>query len=631
MLKRFFTIAVVIFCTTCLMGQTQFDIQAPSVVSQGERFTIKFKANARIDNFSSPDISGAAVLAGPVPSESSYTQIINGKRTDSYEHTYTYVLQAGDQSVIAISQATANIDGKSYNSRPVTIEVVSSGAASSASPASSTSSQTASPLPSSANSSSNPNSAFDNYDDSYDSDNITYGKADIFLRLYLNKTKVVKGEPIIATLKIYTRSGIAGFEDVKFPVFNGFWSQELETPQNINFSRERVDNQIYNSALLRKYVIIPQQTGTLTIEPAEIVCQVQVMERAPRGRSIFDDFFGTDTYSIQKKKLSTGKKSVVVNSLPSGAPADFGGGVGHFNMNVRLSKDSLKSNDAASVIVEISGNGNLNLIETPNITFPADFEKYDVRTTNNYSNSAEGTQGKRVFEYPFIPRVDGDYTIPPITYSYFDLSSRRYTTLTSDSLRIKVSKGDGVTSNNYTDFASQRKVSNLGEDIRYIKRDNPSLKKIGLFHLSSFNYYLIILLLLSLFTFIYTMLKRSRKISSDVVRVRNRRANKTAKLKLRQSQIYLKENKLQEFYTELHTALSGYIADKLSIPYADMQKSTIENQLIQRGIESEKVSDFINLLDECEMVRYSPNYSSSNMSVHYQKAQDFISFFEGKL
>ncbi len=628
MFKRIFNIVLfLLLFATAGYSQINFEVQAPSVVSQGEQFSVKFTANARIENFTPPTFSGAQVLAGPAPSQSSYTQIINGKRTDSFEHTYTYVLVAGDQSVIAISPANATIGGNQYNSRPVTIEVVSGGAPASSSSVPSTPSAPASQ----SYGGGYPSGTSDSFSDLEESDNITYGKADLFLRLHLNKRKVVKGEPIIATLKLYTRSGIAGFEDVKFPVFNGFWSQETESPQNINFSREKVGNQIYNSAVLRKWVIMPQQTGTLSIESAELVCQVQVMEKAQRGRSWLDDFFATDTYTIQKKRLSTGVQNVTVQQLPAGAPLDYGGGVGRFNMNVHLSKDSLKSNDAGSLIVEISGSGNLNLIETPSVRLPGDFETYDVVTTNNFSNSADGAQGKRTFEFPFIPRVEGEYRLEPISYSYYDISQRRYVTLTSDTLYLKVSKGDGVTSNNYTDFATQRGVSNLGEDIRYIKSDKPFLKKRGHFLLSSKLFYLIAALII-LFTFLCDrILKRNRKLSADVVRTKNRRANKIAKVKLRNSQNYLKENKVQEFYAELHTALHGYIADKLAIPQADMQKDTIVSQLSQRGVAQEKRDEFIHLLDECEMIRYSPNATSQNMNEHYKQAGELISYFESKL
>lgn len=623
-MKKFYSTIIALLLFTSLYAQATFEIQAPNVVGRNERFIIKFVANSRIDSWEPPKISGASVLAGPTVSTMSNVQFINGKRTDAFEQAYTYVLLAGDQSVIAISNATATIDGKQYSTRHKTIEVVNDASSSGTNSSSSGSSNQ-----SSSGGAYNINDDYDDnyYGTSYD-DEITYGKADLFLRLHLSKTKVVQGEPIVATLKLYTRSGIAGFEDVKFPVFNGFWSQEIDVPQNITFSREKVGNQIYNSALLRRYVIIPQQSGSLKIDPADIVCQVQVMERPQRGRSIFDDLFGDNSYSIQRKRLTSGSQTINVSPLPSGAPASFGGAVGKFNMNAHFSRDSLLSNQASSLIIEISGSGNLNLIETPNISLPSDFEVYDTKVTNNFNNSLEGSSGKRIFEYPFIPRASGEYKIDPIEFTYYDISQRKYVTLKYDPSTVVVGKGSEDTQAQLNDYTNQRSVSNLGEDIRYIKTNHTSFNPKDNFLVAKWLYYLIYLLLILIFALIIYLLRRNIKLRSDITRVKNKRANKVAKLRLKQSQIYLKENKLQDFYSELSIALTGYIGDKLSIPVSDMQKSTIQQALESRGVAPEKASDFINLLNDCEMVRYAPSMVNNDMTSHFEKAVSMISYFE---
>ncbi len=600
-------IAILVFTILLLSinkiyGQITFEIDVPKMVYQGERFAVKFVANAKIDNFNGPSFSGATVLAGPSPSTMSSVQIVNGKRTSQYEESYTYILQAGDQNVIAISSANASISGKQYNSKPVTIEVVSS--------------------------SSTPAQSYQREENQ--DEGITYNKADLFLNLSLNKTKVVKGEPIIATLKLYTRSNIAGFEDFKLPIFNGFWSQDIEAPNNISFTTEKVGDQIYRSALLRRFVIIPQQSGNLTIEPAELVCQVQIAQRGTRGRSIFDDFFGDDTYSMERKRLSTGRKNIEVSPLPSEAPNSFGGGVGKINMNVKLAHDSLKSNQATSLIVELAGSGNLNLMEQPKVILPSDFESYDVKVSNNFSNTAQGVTGKRVFEYPFIPRGEGVYQIEPIEYSYYDIQQKKYVTLTSEPKELKVLKGD-VSQGIIVSSTNQREVGNLGEDIRYIKNRTFLSEKEKNFIVSSLFYYLIIVLVAVLAFVALYILKQRKTFNSDIVRVRNKRANRVANSRLRQAQTYLKENKVQEFYEELHKAMLGYVSDKLSIPYAQMQKSTIESLLISKGIDNDKVDEFIKLLDSCELVRYSPQGADSAMESKYNKARELISLFENKL
>ncbi|MDD3911027.1 MAG: BatD family protein [Bacteroidales bacterium] len=616
-----FTVVAAVFFVTVFSGNNamaqSFVLNAPRVVGQNEQFTIAFSSNGDVDNFNAPSISGASVLAGPSKSSYSSMQIINGRRTDSHEVTYTYVLQANSSGTVRISAASANVSGRSMSTRPVSISIVAG--------ASSQSGQQ-----SSGYSGGNSSSRQQSNDDYGYSTPVPSGKADVFMRLNLNKTKVVKGEPIIATLKIYTRSNITGFEDIKFPVFNGFWSQEIETPQNINFTRERVGNQIYSSAVLRKYMLLPQQTGKLTINPAELVCQVQVVSSQRKSRSLFDDFFDNDAYSLVKKKVTTGRATVYVSPLPGNAPASFGGGVGNFSMSARLTRQDIKSNEAASLVIDISGNGNLNLISAPSVTLPSDFEKYDVKTTNNFTNGASGASGKKTFEFPFIPRSEGKYTIPAIEYSYYDISQRRYVTMHAGPIEVNVTKGS-ANNNSYVAASDQQQVSNIGEDIRYIAGGAPHFAKRGSFLVNGWLFYLILVLILAAFWALYKYFKNRVALNGDILRSKNKRANKVAKSRLKLAQVYLGQNKVQEFYEELHKALLGYISDKLSIQFADMQRDTIESTLKEKNVGDDEIAGFMKLLDDCEMVRYSPEGAAGAMDAQYDNGVKIISDLENKL
>lgn len=613
-------IVSLVLSASCLWAQNSFKVEAPNVVGEGERFLVKFVANGEVSNFTPPSFAGADVIAGPTTSTSWSSTIINGKRSSSYTKTYTYVLEASDQETVTVSSASAEIEGTSYTTKSLTIEIVKG------SSSQQSSSQTQQAQPSAASSQAQTQSRSQDYDDD---PGITYGKADLFLRLSLNKTKVFKGEPVTAVLKIYTRSNIVGFEDIKFPVFNGFWSQETEAPQNLNFVREKVGNQIYNSAVIRRYMLMPQKSGTLTIDPAEMVCQVEVTSR-PRGRSILDDFFDMVDKDYVKKRLSTGKLTVHVSEIPSGAPSSFGGGVGKLNMTARLTKDSLNANEAASLIVELSGSGNLNLIENPVVSFPPDFERYDAKSTNNFSNSIEGYSGKKTIEYPFIPRGEGVYQIPPIHYSYFDLGQRQYRTLSTDTITVKVGKGTSQNTGGMYIPQTQKTVSNLGEDIRYIKTGLPKLNGEN-FLVFNWIYYVIAAILAGLFFLVTKLMKDRIALRKDVVRSRNRKANKVARQRLKQAQTFLSQNKVQEFYEELHKAILGYTADKLSIQRSDLQRDIIQETLLSKNVPEEDVKDLIALLDDCEMVRYSPEGAAGAMDAQYRKAAELISGFESKL
>lgn len=593
-------------------AQNTFTVDAPRVVGQDEIFKVVYTANGEMKDFVSPSVAGAEILAGPSQSRMQSTQIINGKRTQSLEISYTFILRPAGEESIKISPARAAIEGKEYATKEIVIEVVK-GAASQGGQ------QQQSGEPTSGTPSGSRSSVGE----------VT--SQDVFLQLSFSKTKVVKGEPVIAVLKLYTRVPIAGFEDIKFPVFNGFWSQEIETPQNINFVRENVDNQIYNSAVLRKYVLLPQQTGDLEIKPAEMICQVQVRTSHTGGRSIFDDFFDQG-YQVVKKRVNSGNATIKVQPLPAGAPATFGQGVGSFDLKVELSRDSVKAHEAGSVIVKVEGSGNLNLIESPKVELPADFELYDVKTSNNYSYGGSGISGSKTFEYPFIPRSEGIFEIPPVEYTYYDIKQNKYVTLKSNPVSIKVLKGDNQPGGGtLVQGISKQAVANLGEDIRYIQQGGPALVEKGKFFVSSVAYYVLLLVVVLAYSALYYLLQRRAKLRGDVVRTRNRKANKVARMRLKLAQNYLEQNLRSPFYEEMHKALCGYISDKLAIQFADMQRDTIKETMAAKGASDASIADFMSLLDDCEMARYSIGGEPGEMSVQYEKAIKVISNLEGEL
>ncbi len=612
--KGVVSLILALLCGNLAFAQS-FTVSAPNVVEINEIFKVVYTADADVESFTAPTVTGMDLLAGPTTSRMSSTQIVNGKRTDSYQVSYTLVLRATSKGIARLSEASATINGKSYKANGVEIEVVENNIGSSS----------ANSHPGAAAAGSQSGGTTQNR-----GSNGTISSEDIFLTLTFSKTNVVKGEPIVATLKLYTKVPIAGFEDVKFPVFNGFWSQELESAQNINFVRENYKNQIYSTAVIRKYMLLPQQTGEITVDPAEMICLIQI-RTAPGGRSMFDDFF--DTYQTVKKRLNTPKATINVKALPEGAPASFGGGVGEFSMSVRLGADSLKAHEAGSLTVEISGRGNLNLIETPKVELPADFEAYDVKSNNNFTNGAGGMSGKKVFEYPFIPRSEGIFDVPPVVYSYYDISTGKYVTLKSDTLKIKVLASDKVKSGggSLISGVNKQNVVNLGSDIRYIVTSSPRLVKSGSFFVGSVSFIIIVLIMILLFFVLDKAISVRKRLKGDVKRTRNRRANKVARMRLKQAQIYLKENLSSPFYEELHKALLGYISDKLTIQFAQMQRENISEVLQDKGVDEKVVADFMELLENCEMARYSQSGGSVAMNEQYNRAIALISSLEERL
>ena len=608
-LKGVFTV-LLLLVGSVVFAQNTFVVDAPKVVGQDEAFRVVFTADGEITDFVAPQFSGLEVLAGPSQSKMMSTQYINGKSTKSVEISYTYIVRPVAEGVAKISAASATIGGKVYSTKELQVEVVKGAAANGGSQ------QQQGQV--TGNAQQQPRQASGEV-----------SSRDVFLQLSFSKTKVVKGEPIIATLKLYTKVGIAGFEDIKFPVFDGFWSQEIEAPQNINFVRENVDNQIYSAAVLRKYVLLPQQTGDLTVKPAEMICQVQVMT-APRGRSIFDDFFDQG-YQIVKKRVNSGNAVIKVSPLPAGAPASFGQGVGNFSLKVALSRDSVKAHEAGSVIVTVQGTGNLNLIEAPKVQLPADFELYDVKTSNSYSYGANGISGSKSFEFPFIPRSEGVFEIPPVEYSYYDIKQGKYVTLKSEPVEVNVAKGDGIAAGTVVQGISKQAVASLGEDIRYILQGAAGLGKKGHFFVGSWLFFVLLALLVAVYAVLYWALKKRAKLRGDVVRTRNKKANKVARTRLKLAKSYMEQNLRSPFYEEVHKALLGYISDKLAIQFADMQRDTIKETMEAKKVSEANIAAFLQVLEDCEMARYSFGGDQGEISSQYGKAVEIISALEDEL
>lgn len=447
-IKKLVLSSALVLAGLAAFAQNRIKVDAPNMVSADEQFNVTFiiEGDERPSSFNWEVGSDFSLVWGPQKGESTSISIINGKRTKSSQYTFTYIVSPKATGHFELSAASAKIKGETVYSSTFPIEVLA-GSSSSSSQSSSSSSQSGSSSSSSRVSAS------------------TVSSDDIFLKFSLSKTSAVIGEPITAELKLYQRVDIAGFEGARFPSFNGFWSQETAAPSNIDFHREEVNGQLYNAALLRRYVLIPQQAGDLSIDPAELSCLVNI-RTASRSNSIFDSFFDTGTTTV-RKRLTTPTVHVKVKNLPAGAPSSFGGGVGNFKISARLSNDKLKTHEATSLIVTVSGRGNVSLLEPPSVKFPADLEVYDTKSSESTDKSTGGTSGSKTFEYPFIPRSYGEFTIEPIEYSYYDISTGKYQTVTTEPLVFNVEKGTATESSESQSsgltITDRKDVKNLGK------------------------------------------------------------------------------------------------------------------------------------------------------------------------
>ena len=606
-MRKLFMSILPLFAAVVSFAQTEIKVQTHNVVASDEKFNVTFviEGENNPSDFTWSPGEDFSLLWGPQQGRSTSVQIINGKSTKSSQTTYTYVLKPVKTGTFSIARAVAKVKGKEIYSDPVTIEVVDAGSGSAQQSASSSQSQQAQQRQ-------QPGQISDE---------------DIFLNVSLNRSDVVVGEPVMATIKLYQRVNIAGFESADFPDFNGFWSQEIEAPSNIEFKRETYDGQIYNSAVLRKFILIPQHKGNVVIDPAELICLVQMRVSSP-GTSIFDGFF--DDYRTVRKKVASKPVTVKVAELPAGAPASFGGGVGKFTISAQLSKDSLKTHEAASLMVTISGKGNVSLLEAPVVSFPPDMEVYDTKVSDRIEKG--GLSGSKVYEFPFIPRSHGDFVIDPIRYSYYDVDAKKYVTLETPAIDLVVEKGAETEASGVVMPASSRKdVRNLGSDVRFINTKAPLLAPKGEFMVGSGLFWVLLALIAMVSAVAYFALRKYAERRADVVGSKNRRATKMALKRLQLAGTFLKQNLYTAFYEELHKALLGFVSDKLNVPVAELSRDRISEALNESGVAETYINSFIGILDACEFARYAPDSGHDAMAAHYNAAVDVISSIDSNM
>jgi tetratricopeptide (TPR) repeat protein len=612
---------MILLAATGLRAQSAIRVEVHNIVELSERFNVVFVVEG---DHSPSDFQWEAgedfnVIWGPQRGTSSSIQIINGKTTRSSQTSYTYILQARRTGTFTLAPATAKVRGDEIRSRAVSIQVVDD--------ASSTARRGSPPVTSATPPSRTRPQGSTHGNRTAPADN---ADADIFMRLSLSRSSVVVGEPVTATLKIYHRANLVGFENARFPSFKGFWSQETEAPTNIEFQREQVGETVYNSAVMRRWVIIPQKSGDQTIDAAEIVCLVN-QQRRSTGNSIFDDFFGNN-YLTLRQRVSTAPVTLHVSALPGGAPASFSGGVGEYTVSAQLSKGTINTHDAASLTITVSGKGNVALLEAPKVKFPPDFEVYDIKTSVNTDKS--GTSGSKTFEIPFIPRSPGEFNIGPVEYGYYDVKQRRYHTALTDTLRLNVLRsaqaGSSSQASGSTLVVDRKGVRTLGDDIRFIRTKTSLGAPAGFFTGQAWYWILAALMVLAAAgTWLGCRKMAARR--QDVAGTRKRKATREALKRLAQAREFLQKNLYTAFYEELHRSLLGFVGDKLSMDMAEQNKENISAALMSRGVPEETAAGFVGLLDACEFARYSPDAGHDAMQTHYEQAVSLITSIDSSM
>lgn len=596
-------VILVLFPALLYSQDVEFTAEAsPSVVRVGEQFNLIFTSNKEFEEFEMPDIQDFQLLGGPARGHSQSVSSVNGKITTTSSYQYTYYLRAVKEGKFTIPPAIAEIRNKTYKSNTVAVEVVKSSTQSAAQGKGTSKDRTAQ--------SSEP------------------GEDDLFVRLVLDKRDAYIGEKIMATFKVYTKINLAGIDpNFKGPDFTGFFTELIETPQPRNLQRENVDGDLYYTALIRRMVIIPQKSGEIVIEPFDIDVAVRKEVRRRVADPFFDDFFFPDVQDVPVK-LTSKPVRVNIKPLPPNAPASFKGAVGNFILKSSLNKLSTTVNDPLTLKVTISGEGNLKLINEVAVNVPYDFERFDpvinTRSDNGYS-------GTKTFEYMIMPKVPGNFTLPPVEFAYFDTDARRYETLRSEAYDITVSKGESDTMLAMVPGVNKEDVRLLNTDIRFIKTKSTRLNYINRFIASSPWYQSLYALALVMFAGALALRKKIIRENADIVGLRFRKADKFARRRLKKSENLLRQGNDSAFFEELLGAIWGYLSHKLGIQVSSLSKDTAVEALSNRMVNGELVEQLFRITDICEMARYGYGSAETDKQKLYHDAVKVITSLQQKL
>jgi len=589
-----------------------FKASAKNVVRVGERFQLVYSVNGEGKNFRPPTIEGFDVLSGPSTSQSSSIQIINGSVSRTVDYTFSFILQAkGEEGMFDIPAAEVTVDGKTYKSNPLKIQVIKGGATQQGQQQGSNEGQGGT--------------------------TIQDLKDDVFVRAVINKSSPLQGEQVVITYKLYFRINIASPEFKKEPAFKGFWVNDLlQGRKSLPQYQEVYNGQNYHVAELKKVALFPQRSGEFKIDPLEVNVQAQVRAKTQsRSRDPFDSFFNDpffNRYQTVELPLSSNPLTIQVKALPSAnKPADFGGAVGNFNISSEIDRTELKTNEAINLKFTVSGTGNVELVDKLNVSFPPDFEVYDPKVTKNMNYQGNGVSGKKSFEYLLIPRAVGNFTIDPVSFTFFDLAKQQYVTLTTPSYDIKVEKGSESDADITYSGGNQADIRYLGSDIRHIKVSVPDFTIIGTFFFGSAAFYILLAAPLFLFLLFVFIWKNELKKRSNLALMKNRKATKVARKKMKKAEGFMKANSRDAFYEEVSQALWGYLSDKFSIPLANLSIDTVNETLEARDVKEETITKFTETLNNCEFARFAPGDSHAAMEGIYNEAVNLVSHMEREL
>jgi hypothetical protein len=603
-MKRVYSILTVLFIfADIISAQVTLKIQAPTQTEVGKRIRVSYVANTQdVEDIQVGDFPGFNVVYGPSTSSSSSFSIVNGKTTQSSSLTFTYTLLATEEGKFTLPAATVKVGGKAYKSGSSVIEV----------------------LPSSGTSQGNSQqSQMGRQQNGSPRQRSQVSASDIegnelYMTVTASKKKIYEQEAVLLTYKLYTLVNIRQIAG-EMPQLDGFHVQEVESKTQMSLKYERVNGRNYGTAVWRQYVLFPQKTGKLKVPSITFDSQVEIQNTS---MDPFDIFFGGGSLSqIVKKSIVAPAIDIEVLPLPTPKPAIFSGAVGKYTISGQLTPEQVNANDAATLRLTVSGQGNMKLMKAPKVNFPQDFEIYDPKIMDKTTNTSLGAKGNVVFDYIVVPRHGGKFNIAPVEFCYFDPEAQSYKTLKTDSFSIAVAKSKTTGSSNYHEQEDLRVLNN---DIRFIKLGNIGNSNSDTLFFGSMSYWMYYVVSTLLFVLLLILFNRHIKKSRDISGMRIQKAGKAASKRLKTASKLMKQHQSEAFFDEVMKALLGYAGDKLNIQKSELNKENVSTSLQSVGVEQNLVDAYMNIISECEFARYAPGDPDQTMDKIFTSASNVI-------
>ena len=591
LLNKFLFTTLYVFLANSFFAQSPVYAQVSSKkVQVGVPFEYAIVITTNATNYTPPNFKDFDVVSGPMQSTS--TQMING--VVSTQMTLSWGLSAKKEGKFSIGPAIINAASQRYETNTVIIEVGKGNQA-----------QT------------NPGNISE---DPKHSNKVSGG--DVYVKTGASKNKCYVGEQITITQKVYSRFQLIGFQKFSQPTYDGFYAMAQESTSKGQQVVENVDGVNYYTYELFRTIGIANKTGKISLNTIEGDVVIRKQTNA-KPRNIFEQFFGNGGY--EDVPVTTRSRALTIEVMPlpeEGKPAGFNGAVGQFSYKVETTKTEVKANDAFNLKMSLLGKGNIKLLDAPKLSLPESLESYDPKVTE--SNTS------KTFDYLIIPRNEGEFILKGLDFSYFNLDSKKYVTIPAPEIKIKVLPPD-PNSTGAQVYTPQNQIKETENDIRYIKKGNFNLIKTEHEFFNSFNHVTLLISPIMLLSIALIARRKHIKNNSNTVLVKERKAAKVAKKQLMNAEKLMQQNKKDEFYTEILTAINNYLSNKLNIAISELSRQNIQKVLLEKHVVGGHILKLLSTIEISEYAKYAPGAVSGDLQTVYTDTITLITDLEEQL